>query len=271
MKLLEQFLLPKRGLGEHCGDAVFFGEHFAAVVDGVTPKDTSLFDGLPSDAFIAKAIIDAIGLLPPTATADEAVRFLNERLCDAFRAVGFDLERASLVRRPQASLLIYSAFRGELWSIGDCPFAIDGVSFYMKKEVDKLLSALRCLAYGIISACEQQGEKPPWNGDARGAIMPFLESQPFLSNNHSRFGYGVLNGSDDALEFIEVFPVTKGSHLVLGTDGYPQLFESLEMTEAYLASCLEHDRECLADLEGTKGVEEGNVSFDDRAFLSFIT
>ena len=44
MKLLEQFLLPKRGLGEHCGDAVFFGEHFAAVVDGVTPKDTSLFD-----------------------------------------------------------------------------------------------------------------------------------------------------------------------------------------------------------------------------------
>ena len=48
------------------------------------------------------------------------------------------------------------------------------------------------------------------------------------------------------------------------------LFDSLEDTEAYLEKNLRKDAECMYQLRGTKGIGEGNCSYDDRSFISFI-
>ena len=55
----------------------------------------------------------------------------------------------------------------------------------------------------------------------------------------------------------------------MATDGYPRLFDSLESTEKYLQMALEVDPMCIGILQGTKGISEGNVSYDDRTYLSF--
>ena len=104
----------------------------------------------------------------------------------------------------------------------------------------------------------------------RDQILLYLKEQAFFANTKYYFGYDVLNGGDINLKHIKIYAVQKGDHVVLASDGYPKLFDTLEESEDYLKKALKQDEECLHILRGTKGVKDGNESFDDRAFLSFV-
>jgi glycerophosphoryl diester phosphodiesterase len=60
-----------------------------------------------------------------------------------------------------------------------------------------------------------------------------------------------------------------GDRIILASDGYPELFDTLEETERYLFQMLTKDPLCIHELRGTKGVRPGNQSFDDRSYISF--
>ena len=79
----------------------------------------------------------------------------------------------------------------------------------------------------------------------------------------------MLNGGKIHLNHILVYPVSRGDHIVLASDGYPQLFSTLLESEEYLTKALQIDPECTNLLMGTKRLNPGAASFDDRAFLSF--
>ncbi len=57
------------------------------------------------------------------------------------------------------------------------------------------------------------------------------------------------------------------SELVMASDGYPVIAETLARSESELARLLGLDPWCVNELAGTKGVLDGQVSFDDRAYL----
>jgi glycerophosphoryl diester phosphodiesterase len=136
--------------------------------------------------------------------------------------------------------------------------------------VDRLLGDLRAMAHAVDEARAEGGEGPMWAPDPRVAIMPFLEQQSWLANRRGESGYGVLTGRDDCVGFAETYPVEPGSHVVLASDGYPRLFDTLERSEAHLASLLREDPGCYDGLRGTKGIAPGNVSYDDRTYVSLI-
>jgi hypothetical protein len=57
------------------------------------------------------------------------------------------------------------------------------------------------------------------------------------------------------------------NELILSSDGYPRLFDTLLETEDYLKQCLIEDPLCYKTIISTKGIKEGQSSFDDRCYL----
>lgn len=81
------------------------------------------------------------------------------------------------------------------------------------------------------------------------------------------FRYTVLDGQTVDETTIPVIPVGRADKLILASDGYPLLFDSLAETETYLKDCLQTDPLCIDRHPATKGLTAGNVSFDDRTYL----
>ena len=54
---------------------------------------------------------------------------------------------------------------------------------------------------------------------------------------------------------------------VLASDGYPFLHPTLKESEAALARQLADDPQNISSFVATKGLVEGNNSFDDRAYI----
>ena len=57
------------------------------------------------------------------------------------------------------------------------------------------------------------------------------------------------------------------STVVLATDGYPVLQDTLEASERILQEILQKDPLVFREYKSTKGMLEGYVSFDDRTYV----
>ena len=90
-----------------------------------------------------------------------------------------------------------------------------------------------------------------------------------MANYSGEFGYDVINGGKICPDNVIVYQVKAGDRVILASDGYPDLFDTIEETENYLFLMLENDPLCIHDLRGTKGVLPGNQSFDDRSYIGF--
>lgn len=263
----ESFCLAKDGSAGQCGDAVYQGEHFLAVIDGATTHASRRWQGLPGDIFAARCLLAALDQLDPQSTAQAAIAFLNRQLAAAYQEAGLDFADLGAEERLGASIIIYSQARREVWSFGDCRMRLNAENYDHTPKVDTLLAGLRAFVTEV-----EQAKAPglPLAPDfGRRRILPYLQMQPLLANTAGSFGYPVINGGKIDASQVKVYPVQKGDHVVLASDGYPKLFDTLAECEDYLARALQKDRACLYVLRGTKGVAEGNFSYDDRAFLSF--
>ena len=90
-----------------------------------------------------------------------------------------------------------------------------------------------------------------------------------LANRNVPFGYDVIDGGNIVPDNVTVYAVQKDDCVVMASDGYPKLFDTLEDTEAYLLKALAEDPTCIGALRGTKGIQPGHQSYDDRTYVSF--
>lgn len=60
------------------------------------------------------------------------------------------------------------------------------------------------------------------------------------------------------------------SEIVLASDGYPFLKPTLAASEAALAEQIANDPHNIRSFIATKGIVEGNKSFDDRTYIRFV-
>ena len=104
----------------------------------------------------------------------------------------------------------------------------------------------------------------------RAFILPLLKYQHLFQNNLAAgsYWYPVIDGfplPDGGIR-IEPFP-KKVDTIILASDGYPILKESLEASEQELQHILEADPMLFRLYKATKGMQEGHVSYDDRAYI----
>jgi dGTP triphosphohydrolase len=82
--------------------------------------------------------------------------------------------------------------------------------------------------------------------------------------------YEVLNGKNLRYDLIKTYKVNTGDTVVLASDGYPVLKNTLEESENELKKVIKENPLCNKDYLSTKGVKKGNMSFDDRTYIKFI-
>lgn len=264
------YIMGKDGTTDSCGDAYVWGENYIAVIDGATPKGNILWEGQKGDVFVSHLLSDAIEKMDANLSGVEAMIYLNNIVKKQYDKFGIDFISLNPEERLQCSVLIYSATKNEIWSFGDCLLKINENEFYNIKEGDKLFAALR--AFCIQVEKDRLGtsiDGYELSKYGRECILSYLKQYVTLANRNVPFGYDVIDGGNINAEHVKIYGVQKNDNIVMATDGYPRLFDSIEETEEYLRKVLEQDPMCINILQRTKGVAEGNDSFDDRTYISF--
>lgn len=261
----ERFLLgkyPDQGL---CEDMIVDCDGYYAVIDGVTSKSDVRYDGKTGGRYAAEVIARAIETLDPLETALSALSKLDRVIADHYSTSAI-----RPVDRMQACVILYSKYRREVWSYGDCNLMINEQEIHHSKKIDEILAYLRSFVNTVYLLEGGDPDSLRAKDLGREAILPFLQKQSIFANQDHEFGYGVIDGNGIVERFIRTYPVKKGDHVVLASDGYPRLFSSLARTEDYLREILRRDPLMMQENLQTKAVHPGNLSYDDRAYLSFF-
>ena len=267
MKIVEQFSEAKSP-ALPSEDAAVVTAAYAAVIDGATPKTAFRYPGGETPGHLAARLLgDALRRMPADMDAEGCAAWLTRALHQ---------DNVAPSDRPIASLVIYSEPRREVWMIGDCQFGYtDGENTFRTvtntKLIDKCLSEWRrdiissLLSRGCMTAEEIAADDP-----GRRIIQPIITRQVRYQNatGPNPFNYTMLDGEPLPAHSVKVYRLPADVHeLVLATDGYPVLKQSLEEAEQELHRLLQADPLCIGPLLATKGVKPGNNSNDDRTYL----
>jgi len=280
----EQWDLDHGSIIGKCGpvlneDALVIRHEFWAVVDGSTDKSGLVFELDGEEAtggrFAAQVITRALRAISHLDEPRAAVDELSSILHEATQRQHPGLDVCDL---PAARLSVLDASRDIAWSVGDCQIAVNdsqGCSLHDgKSAVDKSLADVRAAvleAHGLLGTAPSEVGPDP----GREAILPTLRMQAVFANQSGEFSYGAINGTRVPDHHIWRRRLDDVHHVVLATDGYPFVLNqaqdnilTLPQAEAALQAALIEDPLCVGVLRGTKGLRPGQVSFDDRAWLS---
>lgn len=261
----ERFLLGKSPDQALCEDRILECADFFAVIDGVTSKSSRRYNGKTGGCYATEVLAHAIESLDAEETALSALSKLDRAVADCYTA-----EKIAPVDRIQACVILYSKHRREVWSYGDCNLMINEREILHSKKIDEVLAYLRAFVNTVYLLEGGAPETLRQEDRGREAILPFLQKQAIFANRDHELGYGVIDGSGIVERFVRIYSVEKGDHVVLASDGYPRLFSSLARAEAYLEEVLLRDPLSIGENMQTKAIRPGNVSYDDRAYLSFF-
>ena len=262
MEIIEQFSIGKRE-GVPCEDGWIVTNDFAAVVDGSTAK-IKLQPGQESPGHLAMRLVcGAIREFPTDITLEEAMENLT---C----VIAEDTPYAALHYHPTCSAVIYSQHLREVWFIGDCQARWDEETHMYEKLVDQILTDVRCRAIHYYLEHGYTVEDIRQNDKGRAFIYDALCEQLHFQNDPDTtnpYRYPVIDGQKIDARQVHCLPVGDADELILASDGYPMLFNTLEASEHYLQEVLEKDPLCINENKATKCLVEGNRSFDDRTYL----
>lgn len=268
-KILEFSLLSKTGDAVTREDGLFIGEHFIAVIDGVTSKSKLLWNGKTSGYHAKETLLASFPRLNPNCDAKEAILFLNQALWEQYDFKKLDYE-TSYVDRMGANIILFSVAKQEIWSFGDCNCMINGKFYSHEKEIDRIAASVR----SMMNHAELRKGKTVSDllekDIGREYLTPFFANQLCYSNQTLEFGYAVLDGFPLHLENIKSYPLKEKDHVVLASDGYPFLASSLLETERKLQELREEDPLCITKYKTTKRFLPGKDGFDDRTYIRFI-
>ena len=262
MNIHEQFIMGKRPDQALCEDGLFISDSFVAVLDGVTSKSSRRFNNSTG----GRAAMECAAAVLKKASADTSGAVLFESINNEIAALHNDTPTGEAA----VCIIVYSDFHKEIWSLGDCQCIINDTYCTHEKAIDTTLSDIRAR---VIEEALRNGaaiEDITEHDVGREAILPQLKEQHLLANRTDHeYGYAVLNGCSFDHNSIITYPVKAGDTVILATDGYPRLYNTLQKSEEYLKHILTVDPLCFREYKSTKGIQKGNLSFDDRAYIKF--
>lgn len=253
MNIVETFIKGKRDAA-HCEDGIVLTPHYAAVIDGSTSKTPfCLSPAMRNGRYAMTLISEYIGAMPHDATCGDFCKGITQVIADEYRRAGVhDRMEAHPEERLCASAIVYSDVRHEVWMVGDCQAIVDGAFYDNAKPYEQDIARRRAAL--ILSGM------PPV--EARRAIEPLLIAAMREGQNRE---YAVIDGTTVYMPGVIVVPAAHS--VVLASDGYPVLLPTLCESEAALARQIERDPQNVSEFIATKGIVEGNCSFDDRAYI----
>lgn len=288
MKIIESSIIGKKS-PEACEDGMVVTDDFIAVIDGSTSKtpkhlNPDMKNGRYAMMLISEYIREE---LKADASVDDFCQGVTVYIYNkVYEKLGVE-ER--LKEHPEerltASAILYSRTRNEVWMVGDCQAIIDGKLYEKGKPYEQEIARKRVELI-------EQGLSP---AEARKQIEPLLIEAMLSGQNQTypvidgfpiyREGVKVVSVSDscsvqDSVPASDSVPCSdsvsasgtffvSSSEIVLASDGYPFLEPTLAASEAALAEQIANDPQNIHSFIATKGIVEGNKSFDDRTYIRF--
>ena len=289
MKIIESSIIGKKS-PEACEDGMVVTDDFIAVIDGSTSKtpkhlNPDMKNGRYAMMLISEYIREE---LKADASVDDFCQGVTVYIYNkVYEKLGVE-ER--LKEHPEerltASAILYSRTRNEVWMVGDCQAIIDGKLYENGKPYEQEIARKRVELI-------EQGLSP---AEARKQIEPLLIKAMLSGQNQTytvidgfpiyREGVKVVSVSDscsvqDSVSASDSVPCSdsvsasgtisvSSSEIVLASDGYPLLEPTLAASEAALAEQIANDPQNIHSFIATKGIVEGNKSFDDRTYIRFV-
>lgn len=289
MKIIESSIIGKKS-PEACEDGMVVTDDFIAVIDGSTSKtpkhlNPDMKNGRYAMMLISEYIWEE---LKADASVDDFCQGVTAYIYNkVYEKLGVE-ER--LKEHPEerltASAILYSRTRNEVWMVGDCQAIIDGKLYENGKPYEQEIARKRVELI-------EQGLSP---AEARKQIEPLLIKAMLSGQNQT---YTVIDGFPIYREGVKVVSVSasssvqdsvpasdsvpcsdsasasdtipsSSSEIVLASDGYPFLKPTLAVSEAALAEQIANDPQNIRSFIATKGIVEGNKSFDDRTYIRFV-
>lgn len=295
MKIIESSIIGKKS-PEACEDGMVVTDDFIAVIDGSTSKTPKhLYPDMKNGRYAMMLISEYIREeLKADASVDDFCQGVTAYIYNkVYEKLGVE-ER--LKEHPEerltASAILYSRTRNEVWMVGDCQAIIDGKLYENGKPYEEKIARKRVelIAQGLSPA------------EARKQIEPLLIKAMLSGQNQT---YTVIDGFPIYREGVKVVSVSdsssvqgsvsssdsssvqdpvscsgsasasdtipsSSSEIVLASDGYPFLKPTLAASEAALAEQIANDPQNIHSFIATKGIVEGNKSFDDRTYIRFV-
>lgn len=295
MKIIESSIIGKKSQ-EACEDGMVVTDDFIAVIDGSTSKtpkhlNPDMKNGRYAMMLISEYIQEE---LKADASVDEFCQGVTAYIYNkVYEKLGV---KERLKEHPEerltASAILYSRIRNEVWMVGDCQAIIAGKLYENGKPYEEKIARKRVELI-------EQGLSP---ADARKQIEPLLIKAMLSGQNQTytvidgfpiyREGVKVVSVSDfcsvqnsvsssdscsvqdtvscsDSVSASDTIP-SSSSEIVLASDGYPFLKPTLAASEAALAEQIANDPQNIHSFIATKGIVEGNKSFDDRTYIRFV-
>ena len=288
MKIIESSIIGKKS-PEACEDGMVVTDDFIAVIDGSTSKtpkhlNPDMKNGRYAMMLISEYIREE---LKADASVDDFCQGVTAFIYNkVYEKLGVE-ER--LKEHPEerltASAILYSRTRNEVWMVGDCQAIIDGKLYENGKPYEQEIARKRVELI-------EQGLSP---AEARKQIEPLLIEAMLSGQNQTytvidgfpiyREGVKVVSVSDscsvqDSVPASDSVPCSdsvsasgtffvSSSEIILASDGYPFLEPTLAASEAALAEQIANDPQNIHSFIATKGIVEGNKSFDDRTYIRF--
>lgn len=289
MKIIESSIIGKKS-PEACEDGMVVTDDFIAVIDGSTSKTPKHFNPDMKNGRYAMMLISEYiwEELKADASVDDFCQGVTAYIYNkVYEKLGVE-ER--LKEHPEerltASAILYSRTRNEVWMVGDCQAIIDGKLYENGKPYEQEIARKRVELI-------EQGLSP---AEARKQIEPLLIKAMLSGQNQTytvidgfpiyREGVKVVSVSDsssvqDSVPASDSVPCSdsasasgtipsSSSEIVLASDGYPFLKPTLAVSEAALAEQIANDPQNIRSFIATKGIVEGNKSFDDRTYIRFV-
>lgn len=251
-----------------CEDGIVVTDDYIAVIDGSTSKTQRRLDPEKSNGQLCRDIIaESIANAPSGFDMPQMASYLTQAVSNYYLLHDADLRllASQPVERLTASTVIYSRVQQEIWLIGDCQCMIDHVYHGNPKPSEARLSALRAEHDRYLLQHGRTLQQLMEHDDGREFILPKLKESCQAQNKE----YAVVDGFNIPLQYVKVFKA--GREIVLATDGYPQLCDTLEQSESKLSQLIDNDPLCISQFKATKGLKIHQNSFDDRAYIRFLT
>ncbi len=271
VKIIESFIKGKKNNKELCEDGLVITENYISIIDGVTSKGNTLWQNMTSGVYVKKLLINAINNMSPNLKAEDSILYLNTLIKEEYEKSNmYEYVKEHPEERLQANLIVFNISKNEIWMWGDCQALINKKLYHKEKKIDKILSEARSLFIDLELKNGKTVEDIIKNDTGRKYILPLLKQSIVYNNTIGEYGCNVLDGFEIMPKSVIKIKVKENDEIVLASDGYPVLKNSLKESEEKLLEILEKDPLLINIYKSTKGLQQGNISYDDRTYIKFV-
>lgn len=297
-EVMEQWVCGKKD-ADHCEDGIVMTDNYAAVIDGSTSKTPfRLQEAYSNGKLCMLEVSKFIRQAPADLTAEQFCQGVTEHIHALYGSFAAQVE-AHKEQRLCASAIVVSRHRSEVWMVGDCHCLINNTHHDNPKPQEAGQAQRRAAIWQDLFRHhpELDNGQPLEEDPARQAIIPDIVDK--MAGQNVR--YAVIDGFPIFMPGVKVIklpttsPAAEGTsqeaatlassapevtfqeatsskqeavvEVVLASDGYPILYNTLDATERTLQKIIHADPHMAFIQPECKGWMKGQSSFDDRSYL----